>query len=259
MFTNESQRVIFTISVYMNITVDNLKAYTKKKLLLLSSVGNKVTCPCCHRSFRKFLTSDTKRPNAKCPFCYANERMRIVCLYFNHHPEMFRDSMNLLHVAPEEILYNRFSAKDINYYPVDLNPASHLTQTVQMDLTDLKYADEYFDAVFCSHVLEHIVDDRVAMKEIYRTLKKGGWAILNVPYNQGVYNTYEDDTITSPGDRLKHFGQVDHVRCYGTDYFNRLSFAGFEVELIHYNRHFSKEDQLRYGLKDNEVIIFCKK
>ena len=101
----------------------------------------------------------------------------------------------------------------------------------QMDVMDISYPDETFDVIYCSHVLEHVTDDRQAMREFHRTLKPDGWAILNVPITTEV--TFEDPAIESATERERVFGQIDHVRCYGPDYVNRLARAGFSDVQIH--------------------------
>jgi ubiquinone/menaquinone biosynthesis C-methylase UbiE len=99
-----------------------------------------------------------------------------------------------------------------------------------MDITDIDYADETFDVIYSSHVLEHVPDDRKAIRELHRVLKSDGWAILQVPIT--AYRTFEDPSITNPIDRLRIFGNKDHVRKYGPDFVERLKEAGFKVKVI---------------------------
>jgi SAM-dependent methyltransferase len=91
---------------------------------------------------------------------------------------------------------------------------------VRMDITDIQYPKDTFDVIYCSHVLEHVVDDRKAMREFHRVLRPDGWALLLVPIT--VEKTFEDPSVTDPEERLSVFGQEDHVRCYGPDYVERL-------------------------------------
>ena len=130
---------------------------------------------------------------------------------------------------------------------------------VKADLLDLPFQDEEFDVVFCNHVLEHIIEDKKAMKELYRVLKPGGWGILQVPLKRANSETYEDFSITDPKERQIHFGQYDHVRWYAMDYFTRLESVGFEVEILEYSKTFSKKEQMRYGLSENEILPIVRK
>ena len=125
---------------------------------------------------------------------------------------------------------------------------------VKADILDLPFEDESFDVIFCNHVLEHIEDDRKAMSELYRVMKKGGWGIFQVPMKNSLEKSYEDFSIKDPKERQKHFGQYDHVRWYGMDYFERLKNAGFQTDINFYSRTFSVEDRKRFGLIENEIL-----
>ncbi|WP_442505078.1 class I SAM-dependent methyltransferase [Novipirellula sp. SH528] len=161
----------------------------------------------------------------------------------------------LLHVAPEPILSKLIQAHDyIDYLSADLvNPKA----MVKMDLTEIEYPNNSFDVVYCSHVLEHIPDDRKAMREIFRVLRRGGWAILQVPITSNF--TFEDATIQSPEEREKAFGHHDHVRRYGQDYRDRLVEAGFSVEIIAFARELEHDESKRLGLILNEDVYLCTK
>jgi len=97
------------------------------------------------------------------------------------------------------------------------------------------------------------------MEEIFRFLNLNGTAILQVPLNQNLEKTYEDDSITEKKDRIEKFGQYDHHRVYGLDYFDKLKSIGFKVEPIKYSKGFKKEEIKKYGLIENEIIPVCKK
>ena len=125
---------------------------------------------------------------------------------------------------------------------------------VKADILDLPFEDESFDIIFCNHVLEHIEDDTKAMSELYRVMKKGGWGIFQVPMKNSLEKSYEDFSIKDPKERQKHFGQYDHVRWYGMDYFERLKNAGFQTDINFYSRTFSVEDRKRFGLIENEIL-----
>ncbi|MBA3370716.1 MAG: methyltransferase domain-containing protein [Thermoleophilaceae bacterium] len=142
----------------------------------------------------------------------------------------------------------------LDYLSVDIE--SSLADE-KMDLTQLDLDDQSFDCSYCSHVLEHIQDDRAAMSELYRILRPGGWGLLVVPINQET--TYENPTIVDPADRLEHFGQADHVRKYGRDFADRLRLVGFLVDEIPYAATLEHGAIARYGLDARELVHFCRK
>jgi ubiquinone/menaquinone biosynthesis C-methylase UbiE len=127
-----------------------------------------------------------------------------------------------------------------------------------MDITDIQYPSQSFDVIYCSHVLEHIQDDRQAMRELHRVLKEDGWAVLLVPIT--AEKTYENPSIATPAERLRAFGQEDHCRRYGPDLVNRLREAGFTVEVTKVEELLSKADAIRMGLTHaSGDIHYCTK
>ncbi len=163
----------------------------------------------------------------------------------------------MLHVAPETCLVDLFSnACGDGYLTADL-----LSDQVmqKMDVTNIPYPNDSFDSIVCSHVLEHVPDDRAVMREFYRVLRPGGWAILNFPITGEA--TFEDSTITSPEDRLRVFGQEDHVRIYGPDYLERLQEAGFCVEVVHAQDLLVESELVRQSMTNaaRGEIYWCTK
>ncbi len=144
----------------------------------------------------------------------------------------------------------------LDYTTTDLN--SPLAD-VKADICDLPFADDSFDIILCNHVLEHIPDDRKAMKELYRVMKPGGWGIFQVPQDLKREHTFEDDTITNKKERARIFGQYDHVRIYGRDYFERLRSVGFKVEEVDYTSKLSPEEIEKYRLAKGEIIPLVRK
>lgn len=225
-----------------------------KPLLVLYYSGNQFTDPIDGKKFRKFLPYGygKTRANALSPSTLSLERHRLMWLYLQRETDFFSKPLKILHIAPEQCFYKKFKAlKNLEYITADLN--SPLAD-VKADLLNLPFEDEFFDVIFCNHVLEHIVDDKKAMQEIFRVMKPGGWGILQVPMKQDLAETYEDFSITDPTERKKHFGQYDHVRWYGQDYFQRLENVGFEVDKNFGTHKFSREEQKQYALMAGEIL-----
>jgi len=130
---------------------------------------------------------------------------------------------------------------------------------VKADICKLPFQDNSYDYIFCNHVLEHIPDDGKAMRELYRVLKLGGIAILQVPLENERLTTFEDASITDSKERAKIFGQYDHVRIYGLDYFEKLRSIGFKVDAVDYTATLSKEEINKYRLAIGELVPVCKK
>lgn len=222
--------------------------------------GDKFTDPINGKSYRKFLPYGygKQRPNALSPGTLSLERHRQMWLYLQNETDFFTKNYKVLHIAPEQEFLRRFKKmKNLDYTSADL--FSPIVD-VKADLLDLPFENESFDIVFCNHVLEHIEDDRKAMSELYRVMKKGGWGIFQVPMKNSLKKTYEDFTIKDPKERQKHFGQYDHVRWYGLDYFTRLRSVGFDAQSLFYSQKFSKEDIRKFGLMATEIlpVVFKK-
>jgi SAM-dependent methyltransferase len=202
-------------------------------------------CPCCGLLVKRF--APLNEPDRSCWVCKSLERHRAVKLYFGDHPELVRSGMKVLHVAPEKALRMIFtSIPGVEYQSgdlfADLGPET-------LDVTDLSFPDASFDAVICNHVLEHVPDDRKAMRELRRVLRPGGWALLLVPdleWNTAL--TDEEPLINDPAEQERRFGQHDHVRRYGWDYVERLEEAGFEVDVVRQEQEFSPQQMRRYRL-----------
>ncbi|MGD1843476.1 MAG: class I SAM-dependent methyltransferase [Thermonemataceae bacterium] len=221
--------------------------------------GNKVECPICEKTYRKFLPYGRINPreNALCPGSQSLERHRLMWLYLKEKTDFFTAPHKLLHIAPESCFIKKFEAlPNITYTTADLE--SPLAK-VKMEIHAMPFADNSFDIVFCNHVMEHVEDDLQAMREIYRVLSLGGWAIIQSPINESLATSYEDASITSPQGREKAFGQDDHLRMYGRDYPERLRAAGFEVVEDRFVMEMSPEKVARYALPANEIIYLCKK
>ena len=223
-------------------------------ILSLIFIGSKFTDPIYGKQYSRFLSYgyNTIRTNALCPGTLSLERHRLLWLYLNSNSNIESQFLNVLHVAPEQVFFKKFKKfKNWTYTTTDLN--SPLAD-IKADLCNLPFKDETYDLILCNHVLEHIIDDIKAMKEIYRVLKTGGKAILQIPLDMEKEESYEDHTIINPKDRSKHFGQYDHVRIYGMDFFKKLSNIGFRYEKIDFTSKLSDRDIIKYGLIKGELI-----
>jgi SAM-dependent methyltransferase len=208
--------------------------------------GRKYHCNICNRNFRKMLKGGFNLKvisekqiigagirNHICPFCQSTDRDRLVQLYLDTTKILNSNSHKLLHIAPEPSLYSQLiKRKNINYIPaVKYHEGIYYPKNITLvDITDMCFNNEEFDMIICNHVLEHIDNDIVALSEIHRVLRKGGIAILQVPYSNLLNKTYENVEMTTVAQREEHFGQFDHVRLYGTDYQSKLESAGFMVQ-----------------------------
>lgn len=231
-------------------------SYWVKPLFILYLKGNRFTDPIDGKSFRKLLPYGYKkqRPNALSPSTLSLERHRLMWLYLREETDFFtKDSQqNVLHIAPEQCFYKRFrKQKNLEYITSDLD--SPLAD-VRADICNLPFEDNEFDVIFCNHVLEHIPDDKKAMAELYRVMKPGGWGIFQVPQDINRKETFEDDSITNKEERTRIFGQYDHVRVYGLDYFDRLREAGFTVKEIDYTKKIAPDLLERYALQKGEIL-----
>jgi len=225
-----------------------------RPLIKLYFKGNQFTDPIDGSSYRKFLSYGYQnlRENALCPGTLSLERHRLLWLYLTRKTNFLNQSLKVLHIAPEQVFYTKFKAiKDWEYTTTDLH--SPLAD-IKADICELPFNNDQYDLIFCNHVLEHIPDDKKAMEELYRVLKKGGTLIAQVPLNEELDETFEDDTITDKKERTRIFGQYDHVRVYGKDYYTRLNTVGFESKGITFINTMSIEEIDRFGLPQKERI-----
>jgi SAM-dependent methyltransferase len=215
--------------------------------------GNIYTDPIDGKSFRKFLPYGygTQRPNVLAPGTLSLERHRLLWLYLQNETDFFTTRKKVLHMAPEQCFLKRFQKLNHDYITADLySPIAD----VKADICALPFEDNSFDVIFCNHVLEHIPDDTKAMQELYRVLKPGGFGIFQIPQDLSRKTTFEDDSIIDPKERAKIFGQYDHVRVYGRDYFDKLGSIGFTVEEVDYTKIISSELTEKYRLMKGEIL-----
>lgn len=230
-----------------------------RPLLAFFLKGNTHTDPIDSKSFKSFLPYGygKQRNNVLSPSSLSLERHRLLWLYLKNETDFFSVEKKVLHFAPEQAFYKRFrKMSNLDYVTTDLN--SPLAD-VKADICNLPFKDNEFDIILCNHVLEHIPDDTKAMEELYRILKPGGFGVFQIPQDLNRETTFEDDSITDKKERAKIFGQYDHVRIYGRDYFDKLRSVGFKVEEVDYTARLSEDDIIKYCLAKGEIIPVVQK
>ena len=257
-------------------------SYVARPVLAFALKGSTFVDPIDGKSFKMFLPYGygTQRNNVLSPSTLSLERHRLLWLYLNEQTDFFQSelvsdslitnikriklrdaklnsALKVLHFAPEQAFYKLFrNQKNLDYTTTDLfSPLAD----VKADICNLPFKDNQYDVILCNHVLEHIPDDTKAMQELYRVLKPGGMAILQIPQDLSRATTFADDTITDQKERAKIFGQYDHVRIYGRDYFDKLRSIGFKVIEEDYTNKIAPELVEKYCLAKGEIIPVCFK
>ena len=236
-------------------------SYLVRPIIAFSLKGDTFTDPIDGKSFRKFLPYGygKQRENALSPSTLSLERHRLMWLFLRDETPFFTSTEKLktLHIAPEQCFLDIFrKQKNLEYITSDLESP---IADVKADICDLPFKDNEFDVVFCNHVLEHIPNDAKAMRELFRVMKKGGFGIFQIPQDLSREVTFEDDSITDKKERAKIFGQYDHVRVYGRDYFNKLRSFGFKVDEVDYTKKIALKEIERFYLMKGEILPVCYK
>lgn len=234
--------------------------------------GKNYVCPFCHYSSKDLLPLGGDFPVLKekqvigagkrfgsCYSCGATDREKLVYIYLKENTKIFTSGKNrsILHVAPEPMLLKKIFKVGFDQYVCgDLFAEGYKypERVVQLSVLNISFPDDYFDYIICNHVLEHVPDDRKAMKELFRVLKPQGTAILQVPISANTFETFENFSIEDPKLREMAFGQFDHVRIYGQDYSDRLKSCGFVV-----SREKVPASHLKFGVCHEEDIFVCSK
>jgi SAM-dependent methyltransferase len=250
--TLRSPNVVQRISHFLFATIlFSLPVSLRRRLF----AGQQYYCPVCHTGLRGFLVLH-RVYHAWCPVCRSLQRHRLVWLFFQQHTGLLDATpKRMLHIAPEPALAATFAGLEhVDYVSADLYDSAAM---VKMDICNIQYPGATFDIIYCSHVLEHVPDDRKALREFYRVLTPGGCAVILVPIMGAM--TFEDPSITSPTERERLFGQHDHVRAYGPDVQSRLVEAGFTVTNLETEDLAAPADIRRFGLTPGETIFLCRK
>ena len=223
-------------------------------------MGRGRECPICGSRRRRFLPYGyvRSREDALCPRCLSLERHRMLWLWIERESDLMQRLPRLLHIAPEVSLmkhFRRLYRGTEGYITADLeSPLADMHFEVQ----DIPLADRSVDVVICNHLFEHVADDRLAMRELYRIMRHGGWGIMVVPEDRTREHTFEDDSITDAAERTRLFGQYDHRRIYGRDYDERLREAGFVVERVDYAAKLTADERSRYAVAGDDLVIVRK-
>ena len=220
-------------------------------------------CPCCLHITDSFSSYGTpSRTNARCPNCGAMERDRlnylfIKDLFYVKYIDNLKGKFKILHFTPEKVISDLFkSYNNVEYISVDITPGRAMRVE---DITKLSFEDDSFDFIYCSHVLEHISDDIKAMGELYRVLKPYGSAITQVPFCNNLTKTLEDKNVVTDADRLRLYGQKDHVRMYAPDDFiERLRSVGFDVSIDKFYNSIPNDDKIKHALVDYDIYLSTK-
>jgi SAM-dependent methyltransferase len=217
--------------------------------------GSNVFCSICERSYRKFILLDNNR-DLLCPGCGSLPRYRLLNVLLKKKHNLQQDKLNILHFSPAKSLKRKLkNFKNLNYITCNYNTSS---EDKDINITSINEPSHYFDMVICFHVLEHINEDLLAMDELYRILKTNGVAYIQTPFKEG--DIYENASITSAEDRVKHFGQDDHVRVYSIQGLSaRLKHAGFNVNTLKATEICDQSMITHYGIIEEDVIFECRK
>lgn len=197
------------------------------------------------------------RRRGGCPICGSLDRTRYVYHIIRNYTSLLDGAgCSVLHFAPESMLSEKIrSACGGGYVTADIAPQK---ADVAADISDMQFNDGQFDYIICNHVMEHIREEGRAFSELGRCLKRGGILILTVPvcWEQA---TYEDENVITQKDRIKYYGQRDHVRLYGNDIVGRIEKFGFEVTLFRCSEAEDGEDIDRLGFIKGDSVFLCKK
>lgn len=221
-------------------------------------LGSRYECPCCGGHSRKFLPYGVNlRLNAQCPRCGSLERHRLLWIYLKDKTNFFTDRLKVLDIAPMEILQRKWKGlPNLDYISADISSSLAMQK---IDITNIPLPDNQFDCIICYYVLQHIPNDQKAMRELFRVLKPGGWAILQSPLDINRSKTSEEENMVIPEERKRLVGEVEYVKVFGMDYKDRLESAGYIVRLDDYVKNIDGNKIKKYSLIENEIIYFCTK
>jgi predicted SAM-dependent methyltransferase len=212
-------------------------------------LGNNHQCNICEKKLRSFVLLEND--DLLCPFCGSLSRNRRLWALLNENRTL---KGNILHFSPSRSLYRKLKThKNLNYVSSDYE--NEFLADYKYDITNINQPKEKFDVIICYHILEHIIEDKKAMLELYRILKPKGCIFIQTPFKEG--EIHEDNSIVMPSERLQYFGQEDHVRVYSIEGLKtRLEKAGFRVKI---STFYENDSDFKYGFKFPETILMVTK
>lgn len=223
--------------------------YPFRYLYYLLYIGNGFKCNICHKTISSFVKINND--NRLCPRCGSFQRVRRLWQILNDY-ELLKDNYKILDFSPSRSIYRVMKKGNYSYLSSDLS--GDFLSDISYDIQHIGSVNECFDLIICYHILEHIDDDIMAMKELWRVLKKDRHCLIQTPFKSG--DIFEDDTIKTPEKREQFFGQSDHVRIYSINGLrNRLEDVGFKVE----TKNFTEKFDNVHGFSENETVLICYK
>ncbi len=252
------------------------RAFRRAYCMLLFSHGDRYHCVFCGKSYSRFLRSGSNRSvfrrwnvsgagarkNARCAYCFSNDRARMLYLFFKNRTRIFDEATKILHVAPDyELATSLHASSNVTLFTGGLMVGGlRPYRGTKFDVTFLPFGDERFDVVLCNHVMQYVPDDRKGFREMYRVLKPGGFAIIQVGLALDLAETYQVEGLEiNRANTIKHYGHSDCVRLYGLDYVARIEEAGFKAEKHNLFTERWVPDPERQGLDPrDDVYVFRK-
>jgi SAM-dependent methyltransferase len=229
----------------------------KRVLRVARYGGRRLVCPCCGGHARKLMPYGApRRPNRACPYCGSLQRHRVLALYLRRVLAIDTTPSRILHIAPERAVMPVLRGSPSRVYAtVDLSAPN---AAIRAELGRLPFRDGAFDVVVCSHVLEHIDDDRAAMQELARVVASSGQVLVMVPVDRSLSATFEDPTIVTREARQQAYGHPEHVRYYGPDVADRLRTAGFAVDEVDMTDVLTADEAARAVVGRGEIVYVCR-
>lgn len=197
------------------------------------------------------------RRRGGCTICGSYDRTRFVYDIMDNYTGIFSgNAESILHFAPESVIADKLrKTYGKRYLSADIMSGR---ADVVADITKLQFDNKQFEYIICNHVVEHVYEEQKAFSEIKRCLKPGGCLIFSTPicWSQ---KTCEDNNVVTAYDRVKYYGQKDHVRLYGNDIVNRIESYGFNVNLLRCNEIKSEGEIKKFGFLKEDSVLLCRK
>jgi predicted SAM-dependent methyltransferase len=220
---------------------------TLRGFIAIFYIGSKYQCNLCQFYMKQFI--NVEKGGKMCPKCGSLSRNRRLWSILANQLKKER----ILHFSPTPQLKKAIALQSHDLY-VTSDFSGEFNADKQFDIVQITEEDETYTIIICYHILEHIVKDLQAMKELFRVLKPNGTCYIQTPFKTG--SIYEDDSIVSPESRLMYFGQEDHVRIYSVQGLKeRLESVGFLVNIL----SFCEDSNNFNGFSEQETILVAIK